>query len=287
VPLFVEELTKSVLESGLLREAGDKYTLKAPLAALAIPTSLRDSLLARLDRLAPIREVAQIGACIGREFSYELLTAVSPLIGEGLEEALEQLTKTGLVFKRGTLPDATYTFKHALVQDAAYDSLLKSKRSQLHAQIAKVLEEHFSDIAANEPELLAHHFTQAGLNGRAVSYWIQAGQRASAKTALPEAVSHLSKALESIQTVSASTERDRSELEIRVKLARAQLARFGWASPDLPKTLIPAQELAEQLGENQSLFETLNYLQVYYLSVPVVEMARNYAERVLTLAAVN
>ena len=138
---------------------------------------MRDSLIARLDRLAPVREVAQIGACIGREFSYELLAAVSPLKGEQLDEALEQLTKTGLVFRRGTPPDATYTFKHALVQDAAYDSLLKSKRAQLHAQIAQLLEKDFPDTVANEPELLAHHFTQAGLNSEAVPYWL--GRRAA------------------------------------------------------------------------------------------------------------
>ncbi len=176
VPLFVEELTKSVLESGLLREAGDQYTLQAPLPALAIPTSLRDSLLARLDRLAPVKEIAQIGACIGREFSYELLARISTLRNEQLEEALRKLTEAGLVYRRGTPPDATYTFKHALVQDAAYDSLLKSKRQQLHAQIAQVLEKDFSERVANEPELLAHHYTQAGNLAAAIPLWQQGGR---------------------------------------------------------------------------------------------------------------
>ena len=287
VPLFIEELTKSVLESRLLDEKSDSYVLRAPLPALAIPTTLRESLLARLDRLAPVREIAQIGACIGREFSYELVNAVSPLHGERLDEALEQLSRTGLLFRRGAPPDATYTFKHALVQDVAYDSMLKSKRSLLHAQIGTLLENDFSDTVANDPELLAHHFKQAGLNQRALPYWVQAGQRASTKTALAEAVSHLSNALESVQTLSASTERDRSELQVRVKLARAQLACLGWASAELPKTLVPAQELAERLGDNQFLFETLNYLQMYYLSVPTVEMAREYAQRLLALAAVT
>ena len=182
VPLFVEELTKSVLESGLLREAGDQYTLQAPLPALAIPTSLRDSLLARLDRLAPVKEIAQIGACIGREFSYELLARISTLRDEQLEEALRKLTEAGLVYRRGTPPDATYTFKHALVQDAAYDSLLKSKRQQLHAQIAQVLEKDFSDRVANEPELLAHHYTQAGNLAAAIPLWRKAGELAVAKS---------------------------------------------------------------------------------------------------------
>src|SRR4030095_1548624 len=139
-PLFVEELTKSTLESKLLREQDNRYVLEGPLPALAIPTTLRDSLIARLDRLAPIREVAQIGACIGREFSYDLLAAVSPLKGAKLDEALQQLTTSGLVFRRGAPPNATYSFKHALVQDAAYDSLLKSRRAQVHALIAEVME---------------------------------------------------------------------------------------------------------------------------------------------------
>jgi predicted ATPase len=152
VPLFVEELTKSVLESELLREAGDRYVLQTPLSALAIPTSLRDSLVARLDRLAPVKEIAQIGACIGREFSYELLSRVSMVDARQLEEALDRLVDAGLVLRRGIPPDARYTFKHALVQDAAYDSLLRSRRTQLHAVIARVLEHEFADRLANTPE---------------------------------------------------------------------------------------------------------------------------------------
>jgi class 3 adenylate cyclase len=178
VPLFVEELTKSVIESGLLLEADGQYTLHAPLPPLAIPTSLRDSLLARLDRLAPVKEIAQIGACIGREFSYELLAGVSTLSNEQLEQALGKLVEAGLVYRRGTPPDATYTFKHALVQDAAYDSLLKSKRQQLHALIAQVLEKDFSDRTASEPELLAYHYTQAGNLAAAIPLWHKAGELA-------------------------------------------------------------------------------------------------------------
>ena len=175
VPLFIEELTKSVLESKLLREENDRYTLQAPLPALAIPTTLRDSLIARLDRLAPVRELAQIGACIGRQFSYELLARVSRLSNDQLEEAVQKLVEAGLVYRRGTPPDATYTFKHALVQDAAYDSLLKSRRALLHAQIARVLEKDFADALANEPELLAHHYTQAGDLAAAIPLWRKAG----------------------------------------------------------------------------------------------------------------
>ena len=165
VPLFVEELTKTVLESGLLTDAGDHYELAGPLPPLAIPTTLHDSLMARLDRLAPVKEVAQIGAVIGREFGHELLAAVSPLLRAELDAALDQLVSSELVFRRGAPPEATYTFKHALVQDAAYQSLLKSKRQQLHARIAHVLEERFSETARPEPEVLAQHLTEAGLRG--------------------------------------------------------------------------------------------------------------------------
>jgi predicted ATPase len=165
VPLFVEELTKTVLESGLLADAGDHYELSGPLPPLAIPTTLHDSLMARLDRLAPVKEVAQIGAVIGRDFSYELLAAVAPMSANQLDEALEQLVNSELVFRRGMPPDATYSFKHALVQDAAYQSLLKSKRQQLHARIAEALEQEFPDVGETEPEVLARHLTDAGLAG--------------------------------------------------------------------------------------------------------------------------
>jgi predicted ATPase len=163
VPLFVEELTKTVLESGLLRDAGDHYELTGPLPPLAIPTTLHDSLMARLDRLAPVKEVAQLGAVVGREFSHELLAAVSPLPAAKLSEALDQLVNSELVFRRGRPPDATYSFKHALVQDAAYQSLLKSKRQQLHGRIARVLEERLTVTSEIGPEVLAQHLTDAGL----------------------------------------------------------------------------------------------------------------------------
>jgi predicted ATPase len=264
VPLFVEELTKSVLESKLLHEEGDKYVLQGPLPALSIPTTLRDSLIARLDRFAPIRDTAQIGACLGREFSHELLAAVSPLKSAQLDEALEQLTKTGLVFRRGMPPDATYTFKHALVQDAAYDSLLKSKRAQLHAQIARVLETQFADIVASAPETLAHHFTQAGLSERAVPHWIEAGRRALARVALPEAVGHLTTALDVIGQLPGSLERDRRELAVRVMLGTAYMALLGWMAIEISHTLRPARELAIRLGEHELLISILYQISNYH-----------------------
>jgi class 3 adenylate cyclase/tetratricopeptide (TPR) repeat protein len=264
VPLFVEELTKSVLESKLLRDEGDRYTLQGSLPTLAIPTTLRDSLVARLDRLAPVREVAQIGACIGREFSHELLAAISPLKGARLDEAVEQLTRTGLLFRRGTPPDATYTFKHALVQDAAYDSLLKSKRGQLHAQIAQVLERDFPELVANEPEMLARHFTQAGLKERAMPFWLIAGRRALARVALAEAIAHLTTGLGVIERLAPSPERDRQELQARVMLGTAYMALLGWQAVEIGQALGPARQLAIRLGETDQLLAILCNMGDYY-----------------------
>jgi class 3 adenylate cyclase len=178
VPLFVEELTKAVLESGLLRDAGDQYVLTGPVPPLAIPTTLHASLMARLDRLAPIREVAQIGAAIGREFSYELLAALVPLRESTLQEAMERLVHSELIFCRGTPPNATYTFKHALIRDAAYATLLRSRRQELHARIAKMMEDRFPETVEMHPEILAHHWSQAGLGEKAAFYagrtWLHA-----------------------------------------------------------------------------------------------------------------
>jgi predicted ATPase len=188
VPLFVEELTKTVVESGLLTDAGDRYELVGPLPPLAIPATLHDSLLARLDRLAPVKEVAQIGAVIGREFSHALLAAVADRRQVDLHSALDQLVQAELIFRRGSPPEATYSFKHALVQDAAYGTLLKPRRQHLHARIARVLEEQFAEQARAQPELLAHHFSQAGLSNEALSYWQRAGELASARSAQAEAV---------------------------------------------------------------------------------------------------
>ncbi|HUU74370.1 MAG TPA: adenylate/guanylate cyclase domain-containing protein, partial [Burkholderiales bacterium] len=180
VPLFVEELTKSILESGELKleDTGDRYEYAGTSHSVTIPATLRDSLMARLDRFTPVKEIAQIGAAIGREFSYELISAVAPLQKTPLDDALTQLTDSGLAFRRGTPPDATYTFKHALVQDAAYDSLLKSRRQELHRKIAKVIEEHFPQTKDTEPEVLAHHLTAAALTEAAIPLWQRAGELA-------------------------------------------------------------------------------------------------------------
>ena len=252
VPLFVEELTKSVLESKLLKEAGDHYVLEVPLTALGIPATLRDSLIARLDRLAPVREVAQIGACIGREFSYELLAALSPIKGKRLEEALGQLTNAGLLFKRD-MRDAVYTFKHALVQDAAYDSLLKSKRAQLHAQIAKLLEKDFCDQVENAPQVLAHHYTQAGNLTAAIPLWRKAGELALARVALQEALGHFQKGLALIEQRPPSVERDGFELSIREPLTATWIGLRGTPAAEVGVNAAAILRLATKQREPHSV----------------------------------
>src|SRR5262249_19483218 len=184
VPLLVEELTRSILESGDLIAAGDRWEYAGGAGTLAIPLTLRDSLMARLDRFAPVKEVAQIGAAIGREFSYELIAAVAPHSQAALDQALAQLTQSGLAFQQGTPPDAVYSFKHALVQDAAYDSLLRRRRQELHGRIASVIEERFPNTEVTEPELLAYHYTEARHSEKAIPLWQRAGSQAIGHMAL-------------------------------------------------------------------------------------------------------
>src|SRR5205085_9635625 len=223
VPLFIEELTRMLLESGLLREMADRYVLDGALPQLAIPTTLQASLVARLDRLGPVKEVAQIGAAIGREFPHELIAAVSPLAPMELDSTLAGLTASGLVSRRGTPPDATYSFKHALVQDAAYGTLLRSRRRQLHASIAKGLVERFPVIAESQPEVVAHHFTESGLATEAIGYWRRAGQLAAARSANREAVASYERALYLLETQPETRERLELAIDLRFDLPTAHL----------------------------------------------------------------
>jgi class 3 adenylate cyclase len=264
VPLFVEELTKTVLESGLLADVGDRYELSGPLPPLAIPTTLHDSLMARLDRLAPVKEVAQIAAVIGREFSHELLAAVTPLSEDKLGEALDQLVTSELVFRRGTPPDATYSFKHALVQDAAYQSLLRSRRQQLHARIAKALEA-IPNAAETQPELLAHHFTEAALARPAVDYWLKAGELAIRRSATVEAIAQLRRGLDQVESLPGDLERASLELDLQTALGGALIAARGFASPETGKAYTRAGELCRQLGQPPQLFRVLYGQYVFHL----------------------
>ena len=253
VPLFVEELTKSILELGELTEAGDLYEYAGSAHAVTIPATLRDSLMARLDRFMPVKEIAQIGAAIGREFSYELIAAVAPMPQAQLDDALVRLSESGLAFRRGTPPDAVYTFKHALVQDAAYDSLLKSRRQELHGKIARVMRQRFPNVEATKPELLAHHLTAADLAEAAIPLWQAAGELALRRMALTEAISHLNRGLELVSTLPWSSQRDSSELGLRTRLGTAWMALKGWATPEVWTSLHPALALAKSLGRHEAL----------------------------------
>ena len=227
VPLFVEELTKTVLESGLLQERQGQYMLDRPLPSVAMPTTLQASLTARL---SPVRDVAQIGAAIGHEFSYELLSSVAGLSRERLDNGLNQLVRSELVFCRGEIPDAVYTFKHSLVRDAAYAGLLKSRRAQLHAAIAQTFEQRFSDIVEAEPETLAHHLTEAGLIEKAIGYWLQAGKNAALRSANLEAMAHVQRGIEVIGRLPAGEGKDRSELDLYLVLGPCLIATQGPAA---------------------------------------------------------
>jgi class 3 adenylate cyclase/predicted ATPase len=250
VPLFVEELTKSVLESGVLREEGHRYVLDRALQPFAIPTTLQDSLMARLDRLASVRLVAQIGAAIGREFSYALLRAVSRLSEDELQAALGRLVASELVFQRGTPPDAVYSFKHVLVQDAAHGSLLRSSRQQLHAQIADALETHFPELMDSQPELLAQHYVEAGLVEKSVAYWGQAGRRSAARSAMVEAAAQLQKGLDQLALLPDNRQRQQQELEFWSALGAALRFVKGQGTPEMGHAFARARELWEQLGSS-------------------------------------
>ncbi len=231
VPLFVEELTKAVLESEQLHEDSDRYVLDQPMQPLAIPTTLQDSLMARVDRLGSAREVLQIGAAIGREFSYEILAAVAGLLDAVLQDALIRLTEAELVFLRGTPPNAVYTFKHALVQDTAYSTMLRTRRQQLHAAIALVLEKRFPEVVNATPEVVAQQFERAGQNERAIRYWQQAGDRDLRRFAMKESVAHYSNALRLVTAMPESVERDELELGVSLGLGLAQLIAIGPSAP--------------------------------------------------------
>jgi class 3 adenylate cyclase/predicted ATPase len=257
VPLFVEELTKMVLESGLLQEREERYELTGPLPPLAIPATLHDSLMARLDRLATVKGLAQLGATLGREFAYELLQAVSPWDEETLQQGLHQLVAAEFLYQQGLPPQATYRFKHALIQDAAYQSLLKSTRQQYHQRIAQVLTAHFPETAETQPELLAQHYTQAGLAVQAILHWQRAGERAIARSANLEAIRHLRRGLEVLKNLPDTPERSRQELTLHVALGVPLIATKGAGDPEVEQAYRRAQELCQQVEERPLRFHAL------------------------------
>jgi tetratricopeptide (TPR) repeat protein len=279
VPLFIEELTKSVIESGIVTEIGDHYAAIDPVAPVAIPASLHASLLARLDRLAPTREVAQIGAALGRRFSHELIGAIAMMPQQQLDDALAQLVRAELIFRRGTPPDAEYTFKHALVQDAAYSTLLRSRRQQLHGRIAATLESQFPETATAHPELMAQHCAEASMPEKAVGYWLKAGQLAVTRSAMTEAVAQLQKGLDLLASLPDGDWRRQRELDLLLALGRALLAVKGYAAPAVGETYARAEVLAEQLDRSDCLGSLLLGQWAFHLIRSELGLALSLAER--------
>jgi predicted ATPase len=257
VPLFIEELTKAVVESGILTDAGDRYTITGSLPLLAIPTSLHASLLARLDRLAPAREVAQIGAALGRQFSHELISAVAQMPRKQLDDSLLQLVGTELILQRGTTPDAEYTFKHALVQDAAYSTLLRSRRQQLHARITDTLESQFPEIVETQPELLARHCAEAGLVQKAVDYRLRSGKRAFARGAMAEAEAELRKGFDLLSSLPEDAARQEQELNLQITFGTTLFATRGYAAAEAGEAFEHARQLCQKLNRPQQLNRVL------------------------------
>jgi predicted ATPase len=257
VPLYVEEPTKMLLASPLLREEADQYVLTGPLRTVAIPETLQDALMARLDQLNRAKEVAQLGAVLGREFAYELLAAIAPQDDTALQAGLAQLVDAELLYQRGRPPRARYMFKHALIQDAAYASLLKSTRQHVHQQIAQVFEARFPALVETQPELVAQHYTAAGCTEQAVGYWQRAGQPASDRSAHLEAISHLTTGIELLKSLPETPERIQQSLTLHIALGAALQVAKGYTAPEAEHAYTQAYALGQQVGEMPELVPVL------------------------------
>jgi class 3 adenylate cyclase/predicted ATPase len=284
VPLFVEEMTKAILESDQLKAVDGHYELAGSLSTLAIPATLQDSLMARLDRLVTAKAVAQYAAVIGRQFSYALLQAVSQLDAVMLQHELGKLVEAEIVYQRGVPPQATYTFKHALIQDAAYESLLRSTRQQYHQRIALVLEAQFPETIEGQPELLAHHCTEAGLIAQAVGYWQRAGHQASDRSAYLEAVSHFTTGIELLKTLPETSAHTQHALTLHIALGAALQIAKGNAAPEVEHAYTQARALCQQAGETPQLVPVLFGLWRYYFTRAQLHTARELGDTLLRLA---
>ncbi len=284
VPLFVEELTKTILESDYLREEVERYTLTGSLSEVAIPATLQDTLMARLDRLPRVRELAQLGAVLGREFTYEMLQALAEVEEPILRHGLGQLVDAELLYQRGRAPRAKYIFKHALIQDAAYESLLKSTRQRYHRQVAALMEERFPETVATHPELVAHHYSEAGNAPRAVHYWRSAGERARRLSANLEAIAYLTKGIEMLDGLPDDEERARQELALQAALGHANIVAKGHGAAGAEAAYARALELCGQLGDVAELAPTLFGLWRYYVVARPLEETNDVATRLRRLA---
>jgi class 3 adenylate cyclase/predicted ATPase len=284
VPLYIETMTENVLESGLLVEENDAFTLKGPLKGLPIPDSLQALLMERVDRLGPAKDIVQTGAAIGREFTYELVQATVEMPDSQLKGALDRFVASGLIVQEGEIPNATYHFKHALVQDAAYSTLPKKPRRLLHARIAKALESRFAERVTLEPELLAYHYEQAGLAGPAVHYWQLAARRDVARSANIEALHHFNRALDVLKDLPQGPERDALELELLLARGAPLLSVKGYASEEMENNYRRAKELSQEQSDSVHQFRAGWGLWTFHMVRGQLANACDLAEDLLALA---
>ena len=276
-------MTKAVLEAES-EDAARQTVAAVPSPALAVPASLHASLMARLDRLGSAKDVAQIGAVMGREFSHALLAAVMCRPEAELRSALDRLIEAGLLFRQGVPPHATYMFKHALVQDAAYGTLLREPRRALHARIAETIESQFDEIAENQPELLAHHFGEAGLAGPACDYRMRAGDRAVSRSAYKEAVAHFSVGLKSAEALPQSADRMRRQLDFLIKLGPALMVACGYGSAEVEDACQRAAEIGETLDDRAAVYKAKWGLWLNVIIRRKIALARDRANELVMLA---
>jgi hypothetical protein len=284
IPLFVEEITRAVLEAES-PSAAERTVAAMPPPALAVPATLQASLMARLDRLGGAKEVAQIGATLGREFSHALLSAVMRKPEAELQSTLDRIVATGLLSRLGAPPHATYLFKHALVQDAAYGTLLRSRRQDLHAQVATTLKQHFADLVDRQPELLAHHLTGAGRVEQAADQWLKAGQFAASHSAFAEAVSHFDRGLSLLRSLS-DAQRDRLEIKLQLAKGVSLMSAKGFSSAEAAKAHARAQELSEKTGDIESQFVAI-WGVWQFRRTSDLNAARELSDRLLSLVEKN
>lgn len=283
VPLYVEEITKMILESDALREEEDRFVLTGALSD-TIPATLQDSLMARLDRSPTVRELAQIGAVLGREFPFEMIQPLAALDEEALQDRLAKLVDAELLYQRGRGARARYMFKHALIRDAAYSSLLKSRRQHYHEQTARMIETRLPEIVETQPELVAHHYAEAGRHEQAIRYWQRAGERALGRSATIEAINHLKKGLEWIEVLSDEGERTYYELRLLTTLGPALMTTAGYAAEETQQVYTRARDLCRQAGETPELFPILAGLWRFHLLRGGYSQAEEFAEQLLALA---
>jgi predicted ATPase/class 3 adenylate cyclase len=284
VPLYVEELTKTILGSGVLEARGDAYVLTGALAQLHIPATLQDSLMARLDRAPRLREVAQLGSVLGREFAYDMISGLAGIEEEILQSGLGQLVAGELLYQRGRPPRSRYLFKHALIQDAAYQSLLKRTRQQYHQQAAKLLEDRFPEVASTQPELVAHHYTEANCPAQAIPYWHKAGTAAARQFAYVEAIDQFRRGLALVEALSDPRERAERELDLQMALGAALYAAKAYSHPDIGRAYARAWELCRQLDDHSREFAALRGLQNHHQNLLEMEKAQHLAEEAMRVA---